>query len=135
MQPWRPDLADSEKITINMSVVDLGKVDLLVSEGFYANRTDFIRSAIRRQLDSHAEAVTQSVVRQTMVVGVVIYNRRELERLQAASEQVSCRVVGLLTIEDDVPPELAAETIASVRVYGVLRASKAVKQALAGRIH
>jgi Arc/MetJ-type ribon-helix-helix transcriptional regulator len=127
-------MADSEKITINMSVVDLGKVDLLVEEGFYSNRTDFIRTSIRNQLDKHSDEVKQSVTRKTMAVGVVSYGRKSLEARQAAGEKVSAWVVGSLTIADDVSAELALDTIESIKVYGVLKASKAVRQALIDRI-
>ena len=127
-------MADSEKITINMSVVDLGKVDLLVEEGFYSNRTDFIRTGIRNQLDKHAEEVKQTVTRKTMAVGVVGYGRGNLEARREAGERISAWVVGSLIIADDVPPELARETIESVKVYGVFKANKAVKEALADRI-
>jgi Arc/MetJ-type ribon-helix-helix transcriptional regulator len=127
-------MADVEKITINMSVVDLGKVDLLVSEGFYSNRTDLIRTAIRNLLDQHATAVEQAVVRRSAVMGVVVVTRKELEQRQAAGEKVSYKVLGLLQIEDDISPELAKTTIESIKVLGVLRANKAIKAGLAARI-
>lgn len=127
-------MADSEKITINMSVVDLGKIDLLVEEGFYSNRTDFIRTGIRNQLDKHTDEVKQTVTRKTMAVGVVSYGRKSLEARQAAGEKVSAWVVGSLTIADDVSAELALDTIESIKVYGVLKASNKVKNALGDRI-
>lgn len=127
-------MADSEKITINMSVVDLGKVDLLVEEGFYSNRTDFIRTSIRNQLDRHSDEVKQSVTRKTMAVGVVGYGRKSLEARQAAGEKVSAWVVGSLTIADDVSVELALDTIESIKVYGVLKVSDKVRNALGDRI-
>lgn len=127
-------MADSEKITINMSVVDLGKIDLLVEEGFYANRTDFIRTGIRNQLDKHTEDVKQTVTRKTMAVGVVSYGRKSLEARQKAGEKVSALVVGSLVIANDVSVELALDTIEAIKVYGVLKANKAVKEALADRI-
>ena len=127
-------MADSEKITINMSVVDLGKIDLLVEEGFYSNRTDFIRTGIRNQLDKHREEVKQTVTRKTMAVGVVAYGRNSLEKRRAAGEKVSAWVVGSLVIADDVPVELALDTIESIKVHGVLKASDKVKNALADRI-
>jgi Arc/MetJ-type ribon-helix-helix transcriptional regulator len=127
-------MADSEKITINMSVVDLGKVDLLVEEGFYSNRTDFIRTSIRNQLDRHSDEVKQSVTRKTMAVGVVGYGRKSLEARQAAGEKVSAWVVGSLTIADDVSAELALDTIESIKVYGVLKVSDKVRNALGDRI-
>lgn len=127
-------MADSEKITINMSVVDLGKIDLLVEEGFYANRTDFIRTGIRNQLDKHVEEVKQSVTRKTMAVGVVSYGRSYLEKRRDAGEKVSAWVVGSLFIESDVSAELALDTIESIKVYGVFKASDKVKNALADRI-
>lgn len=127
-------MADSEKITINMSVVDLGKIDLLVEEGFYSNRTDFIRTGIRNQLDKHVDEVKQTVTRKTMVIGVVMYGRKSLEKRQAAGEKISAWVVGSLVIADDVSAELALDTFESIKVYGTLKASEKVKTALADRI-
>ncbi|CAN5119303.1 CopG family transcriptional regulator [soil metagenome] len=123
-----------EKITINMAPVDLGQIDLLVQEGFYQNRTDFIRTAIRNQLNTHAEAVRQTVARKTLVLGLQHYTRRDLEEVRAAGETLEIKVLGLASIADDVPPELALETIGSVVVLGAFRASPAVKAALAGRL-
>ena len=124
----------TEKITINLGLVDLGQIDLLVQEGFYANRTDFIRSAIRTQLASRASAVDQSVKRNALVLGTEHYTRRDLEKLHRNGERVEIRVLGLATIASDVPPELALATIESVEVLGAFRASPAVKRALAPRI-
>ena len=123
-----------EKITINMAPVDLGQIDLLVREGFYQNRTDFIRTSIRNQLATHAEAVRQTVARKTLVLGLQHYTRRDLEAVRAAGEKLRIRVLGLATIADDVPPELALATIDSLEVLGAFRASPAVKSALAERI-
>lgn len=131
----KPRIGDSEKITINLGVVDLGQIDLLVQEGFYANRTDLIRTAIRNQLAVHAEVVKQTVTRKSLVLGLQTYGRRELEKMQAANETLQIQVVGLATIASDVPPELAAAVIESVTVLGAFHATSAVKAALAGRIH
>jgi Arc/MetJ-type ribon-helix-helix transcriptional regulator len=127
-------VSDTEKITINLGPVDLGQIDLLVQEGFYANRTDFIRTAIRNQLATHAEAVKQSVARKTLVLGVQHYTRRELEAVRASGGKLQINVLGLATIADDVTPDLALATIDSLVVLGALRASPEVKRALAGRI-
>jgi Arc/MetJ-type ribon-helix-helix transcriptional regulator len=126
--------SELEKITINMAPVDLGQVDLLVQEGFYQNRTDFIRTAIRNQLNVHAEAVKQTVARKTLVLGLQHYTRRDLEAVRAAGETLQIRVLGLAMIADDVSPELALATIDSLEVLGAFRASPAVKAALADRI-
>jgi Arc/MetJ-type ribon-helix-helix transcriptional regulator len=123
-----------EKITINLGVVDLGQIDLLVQEGFYTNRTDFIRTAIRNQISAHADTVRQTVARKTLVLGLQHYTRRELEEVRAAGETLQIKVLGLASIADDVPPELAVATIDSVVVLGAFRASPAVKAALADRI-
>ena len=123
-----------EKITINLGVVDLGQIDLLVQEGFYANRTDFIRTAIRNQIAAHADAVRQTVARKTLVLGLQHYTRRDLEEVRDAGETLQIKVLGLASIADDVPPELALATIDSVVVLGAFRASPAVKAALAERI-
>src|SRR4051794_23976376 len=123
----------SEKITINVGLVDLGQIDLLVDEGFYANRTDFIRTAIRRQLETRSGAVADSVARRTLALGTRHLGRQELEQLRAEGRTTDLRVLGLASIADDVSPELAVTTIASVEVLGAFRASRAVKAALAPR--
>ena len=127
-------MSETEKITINLGPVDLGQIDLLVREGFYSNRTDFIRTAIRNQLAVHAEAVRQTVARQTLVLGIQHFTRRDLEEVRDAGEWLRIQVLGLASIADDVSPELALETIESVVVLGAFRASPAVKRALADRI-
>jgi Arc/MetJ-type ribon-helix-helix transcriptional regulator len=130
----RDKAGESEKITINLGFVDLGHIDLLVREGFYSNRTDFIRTAIRNQLASHADAVKQSIVRHALELGLRRVSREELERLKANGDRLRIQVVGLATIDDDVTPELALAAIDSITVLGALHASAAVKSALADRI-
>jgi len=127
-------MPDSEKITINMNAVDLGKVDLLVQEGVYANRTDFIRTAIRSQLEKHTFEVQQTVTRHSYVIGVLAYNHKDLEERRAKGIKLTISVVGLLNLDSDISPELAAEVIESVQVRGVFNASEAVKAALADRM-
>jgi Arc/MetJ-type ribon-helix-helix transcriptional regulator len=124
----------TEKITINLGLVDLGQIDLLVDEGFYANRTDFIRTAVRRQLEMRSGAVQDTVARRTLTLGSRHYSRSELEQVRDAGRTVEIRVLGLASVADDVSPELALATIASVEVLGAFRAPRAVKAALATRI-
>ena len=124
----------SEKITINMGFVDLGQIDLLVSEGFYGNRTDFIRTAIRNQIGTHAEAVKQVVARKTLVLGLQHFSASDLQGIKAAGQMLAIRVLGLVTIANDVSPALALATIESLEVLGALSASPAVKAALRRRI-
>ncbi|MGA7776526.1 MAG: CopG family transcriptional regulator [Paraburkholderia sp.] len=126
---------DSEKITINLGPVDLGQIDLLVEEGFYSNRTDLIRTAIRNQLALHAQVVQQTVARRALVLGLQHFSRQDLEAVRAARERLNIQVLGLASIAADVSPELALETIESVVVLGAFHATAAVKNALAGRIH
>lgn len=134
--PLRPKTgSDTEKITINLGYVDLGQIDLLVQEGFYSNRSDFIRTAIRNQLTNHAQVVQQTVVRKTLELGLRHYSKKDLEAVKAAGEKLNIQVVGLATIASDVSPELALETIEAITVLGALQASSEVKTALAGRIH
>jgi Arc/MetJ-type ribon-helix-helix transcriptional regulator len=128
-----PEAEKTEKITVNLGLVDLGQIDLLVQEGFYANRTDFIRAAIRAQLGSRASALDQTVARRTLILGTRHFSRRDLEELRDAGETVDIRVLGLASIADDVSPKLALATVASVEVLGAFRASAAVKAALAPR--
>ena len=125
---------DSEKITINLGYVDLGRIDLLVQEGFYSNRSDFIRTAIRNQLGGHAEAVAQSVVRRTLELGLRDITRAELEAARSAGEKLDVRILGLARIASDVSPELARAAINSLTVLGALQASAEVKTALADRM-
>ena len=132
-EPRRRD-AESEKITINLGYIDLGRIDLLVQEGFYSNRTDLIRTAIRNQLATHGDVLKQTVARHSMVLGLQRYGRQDLERVRDAGEQLHIRVLGLASIDDDVPAKLAIQTIASISVLGALRASSAVRAALSDRI-
>ena len=128
------ELEKTEKITINLGLVDLGQIDLLVQEGFYSNRTDCIRTAIRTQLATHAEVVKRTVARKTLVLGMQHYTRYDLEAVRTAGEKLQISVLGLVSIAEDVSPELALATIDSIEVLGALRASAAVKAVLAGRI-
>ena len=130
----RPKPGDSEKITINLGYVDLGHIDLMVRDGFYSNRTDFIRTAIRNQLERHRDTVNSSVFRKGLDLGLRPYTRSELEAVAAAGETLHIQVLGLATIAQDVSPELARTTIASVQVLGALHASPSVKAALSDRM-
>ncbi|HEX8919391.1 MAG TPA: CopG family transcriptional regulator [Chloroflexota bacterium] len=127
-------VGETEKITINLGLVDLGQIDLLVRQGFYSNRTDFIRTATRNQLAGHGDTVKQTVARKRMVLGLEHYSRRDLEAVAARGKKLEILVVGLVSIADDVSPELARDTIESIEVLGALRASPAVRAALADRI-
>ena len=130
----RPKTTDSEKITINLGYVDLGHIDLLVQEGFYSNRTDFIRTAIRNQIERHADVVRQAVTRKSVDLGLRHFSREDLEAVLDAGQLLDIRVLGLATIAPDVTPELARAAIASLTVLGALHASTTVKAALADRI-
>ena len=130
----RGKICDSEKITINLGYVDLGHIDLLVAETFYANRTDFIRTAIRNQLERHADATRRSVARKTLDLGARHFSRADLEAARNAGKMLHIHVLGLATIAADVPAELARATIASIEVLGALHASAEVKAALGDRI-
>jgi Arc/MetJ-type ribon-helix-helix transcriptional regulator len=134
VQELRQRGPDSEKITINLGYVDLGQIDLMVTEGFYSNRTDFIRTAIRNQLERHADIVKQTVTRNTLDLGLRHFTRDQLEEVRATGEQLHIRVLGLLTIASDVSPKLARATIGSLTVLGALHASAEVKAALADRM-
>jgi Arc/MetJ-type ribon-helix-helix transcriptional regulator len=127
------NLPDTEKITINMNIVELGQIDLLVEEGFYSNRTDFIRAAIRSQLDSHREEMRQTMVRRALGVGMWSYSHQDLEDVLAAGNMLEIKLVGMLHLADDISPELALAVIKKVQVLGVFKASPAVKEALADR--
>jgi Arc/MetJ-type ribon-helix-helix transcriptional regulator len=133
VQQLRAKPGDSEKITINLGYVDLGHIDLMVQEGFYSNRTDFIRTAIRNQLERHADVVKQTTARKSLDLGLRHYSREDLEAARDAGSMLQIHVLGLASIAMDVTPELARATIASVVVLGALHASPAVKAALADR--
>ena len=133
IQELRPKTGDTEKITINLGFVDLGHIDLMVQEGFYSNRTDFIRTAIRNQLERHADVAKQSTARKGLDLGLRNFSRADLEAARGAGELLHINVLGLASIAQDVTPELARATIASVSVLGALHASAAVKAALADR--
>ena len=126
--------ADSEKLSINLGHVDLGHIDLLVQEGFYSNRTDFVRTAIRNQLDRQNDSVRHSVMRNQLELGMRQIRRADLESARAAGTKLEIRVLGLVVIADDVSAELARQTISSVHVLGALRASPELRAALSDRI-
>ena len=134
VQELRPRVSETEKITVNLGYVDLGQIDLLVREGFYSNRTDFIRTAIRNQLDRQNDAVRQSVARHRLDLGLRHYTRADLEQVRAEGETLHIQVLGLAVIAADVSPDLARDTIASIHVLGAVSAPAAVKAALADRI-
>src|SRR5271155_1401252 len=115
--PARSQIAkspDSEKLTINLGFVDLGHIDLLVRDGFYSNRSDFIRTAIRNELAAHADATKQPTSRLTLELGLRTFTRQDLEAVQAAGERIRIRVLGLVALADDVSPDLARATIESI---------------------
>ena len=130
----RSNVGETEKLTINLGVVDLGQIDLLVQDGFYSNRTDLIRTAIRNQLTVHSDQVKSTVARRTLALGLQTFSRADLERARASGQTVQIQVLGLARIADDVTPELALATIQSVEVLGAFHASAAVRRALADRI-
>lgn len=127
-------MADSEKITINLNVVDLGQIDLLVEQGFYSNRTDFIKTSIRNQLANHSHELKESITRKTMVVGVVSYNSEDLKKIVEEKRMLDIKVLGLLVLKDDITPDLAIETIKSIKVLGKIRANENLLKALKDRI-
>lgn len=133
-QELRTKATDTEKITINLGPVDLGQIDLLVQEGFYSNRTDLIRTAIRNQLASHMDVIRQTVTRKKLVLGLQHFSRADLEAARQAGQMLQIQVLGLASIDEDVTPELALATIESITVLGVLHAGTSVKAALGGRI-
>lgn len=128
-------MTETEKITINLGAVDLGKIDLLVQEGSYTNRTDFIRTAIRNQIEKHTFEIQQSVVRNSFVIGALIYSRSDLERYQMEGKKLSLKLIGILLLHNDISPELALEVFESIEVHGIIRGSEVVMQALKEKIH
>jgi Arc/MetJ-type ribon-helix-helix transcriptional regulator len=125
------NMSESEKITINMSAVDLGKIDLLMQEGMYSNRTDFIRTAIRSQLERHNLEIQQSIARHAYSIGVLSYDRSDLEKQKMKGEKLKIMILGMLHLHDDISAELAVEAIESIKVLGIFIASDEVKTALA----
>ena len=128
-------MSDTEKITVNIGIVDLGRIDLLVQEGFYASRADFVRTAIRNQLERQKTAVDSITSRKSMVIGTLSYNRHELDQKRDENEMINVKVIGMFILTDDVTPQLALDTIQSVTVRGVFKAPVDVKEALKDRLH
>lgn len=128
-------MTDTEKLTINIGTVDLGRIDLLVSEGFYSSRADFIRTAIRNQLEHQSSTVDSIKTRKSMVIGAMVYNRHDLEKKLENHEMVNIKVIGTLLLADDITTELALSTIESITVHGIIKAPEDIKEALKDRIH
>lgn len=127
-------MPDTEKITVNLPAVDLGKIDLLVQEGLYSNRTDFIRTAIRSQLEKHSFEIQQTVMRHSFVIGVISYNRADFEKRKEKNDKLKLSIVGMLHLQDDISPELAKEVVEYIRLRGIFLASDEVKAAISDRI-
>lgn len=127
-------MADNEKITVNLNVVDLGQIDLLVEQGFYSNRTDFIKTSIRNHLANHSQELKESITRKTMIVGVVSYNSHDLEKILADKKMLDIKVLGMLVLKDGISPDLALSTIKSIKILGKIQASKSLLDALKNRI-
>ena len=134
MPPRPVKTPDSEKLTINLGYVDLGQIELLVQEGFYSNRSDFIRTAIRNQIERHADTVRQVVTRKSVHLGLRQITRAELEAALAAGERLELRILGLAVMDADVTADLARAAIQGMTILGAFHASDAVKAALADRI-
>jgi Arc/MetJ-type ribon-helix-helix transcriptional regulator len=126
-------MSDTEKITLNLGAVDLGKIDLLVEHGHYSNRTDFIRTAIRSQLEKHTIEVQQAVVRDSFVIGVLTYSKKDFEKFKAKGEKIKMTVMGMLHLDKDIPASLAMEVVESVKVRGIFETSEELKSAIADR--
>jgi Arc/MetJ-type ribon-helix-helix transcriptional regulator len=126
---------DTEKVSFNLSVVDMGQVDLLIEQGFYSSRTDFLVASVRNLLATHNTTVRQAVERRFMTLGVAVYTREDLEARVAAHKPIDIRVVGVLKIADDVTPELAKAAIRSVTVFGKIRATPEVLSSLLFKRH
>lgn len=127
-------MSDTEKITINLNVVDLGRIDLLVEQGFYTTRTDFIRAAIRSQVDKHQSEIQDTITRTSSVIGVLVYDAKDLEKLKTNHERLKLNIIGMLVLTKDITPELARETIETIKVHGTFKATEPVREALADRI-
>ncbi len=127
-------MTETEKITINVGMLDLGRIDLLVQEGFYTSRTDFIRTAIRNQLEKQSGTVDQVASRREMVIGTTMYSRKDLEALKAKKQHLNIKVIGLFILSPDISPELALATIESVTLHGGFKAPEDVKKALSDRV-
>lgn len=127
-------MSETEKITINMGAVDLGKIDLLVQEGSYTNRTDFIRTAIRNQIEKHTFEIQQSVTRNSFVIGALIYDRKDLEKFRSRGEKINLKIIGFLNLQSDIDAELASQVIESIQVRGIFQASDEVKNKLAEKV-
>ena len=125
---------ETEKVTINLGYVDLGHIDLLVQEGFYSNRTDFIRTAIRNQISVHTEVTKKAAARQTLEIGLRQFTSADLEAARSTGNLLRIQVLGLAIIDEDVSPELAKAAIESITILGALHASPSVKAALVDRI-
>lgn len=127
-------MADTEKITVNMNIVDLGQIDLLVEQGFYSNRTDFIKTAIRNQLSNHSVEIKDTISRRAFAFGMLYYSKKDLEAELAKNNMLDIKVVGLLFLGNDITPDLALKTIRSIKVFGVFKASEELKSALKNRM-
>jgi Arc/MetJ-type ribon-helix-helix transcriptional regulator len=123
-----------EKLTLSMSADELRQVDLLVERGLYASREAFLQTAARNLLHEHGMDLPQSTAGHLTAAGIVMHNRKSLEKLLAAGRQVELNVTGILRFAADVTPELACAVVKSLKVCGAFQASPEVKAALKDRM-
>lgn len=124
---------DTEKVCVNLAAVELGKIDVLVSQGLFTSRTDLIRAGIRKVLEENGEAV-QRVALGAAGLGIMAITRKQLEQARKAGEKLDMKVIGILVIDPDVTPELADTTIHEIRIFGTLRGPKAVLARIGDRV-
>jgi Arc/MetJ-type ribon-helix-helix transcriptional regulator len=124
----------TEKITININTIDLGHIDLLVNEGYYATRTEFIKTAVKKQLDRHEEDTKKLIEQKAkhgdyeLSIGVGGFTKSELERIiQKKEAKIKMIFIGLFITPKDVTLELLEQAVESIKVYGVCRCSQEIK--------
>ncbi len=116
-----------EKITVNLPVVDLGKMDYLVSQGFYNSRAEFLRIAAKEQIgknDSIFKALTEEHVKDKnyfVGIGALTISREVFEKALKEGRKIKIFVMGMVKIANDVDIELISKTVKSFRAYGIKR--------------
>jgi Arc/MetJ-type ribon-helix-helix transcriptional regulator len=124
-----------QQLNVTMDAEEIHQVDLMVEQGLYASRKDFLQLAARNLLREHGVEVPRPMTGELKVAGIAVHNRKSLEKLRAAGRQLELNVTGIFRLADDVTPELACAVIKSLTLRGTFEASAEVKATLKDRTH
>lgn len=126
----------SEKVSVNINEEALSKIDLLVEDGFYSNRSDFINRAVDTLLDRENRTVDklleihskEKINSRQWFVGVQTMGSQYLEKVKEQGVRLRIKGCGVLYFEKDAAQELVFETVEYISPRIRVIAEEAVRE-------